>query len=143
MSKREKSAMGKFVLGALVGASVGVLLAPKKGSETRKDLKNKMNELLAKIKEIDLGDVKDNIENKINEIQEELKDLDKEKAIAIAKEKGAALKTKATELCELAKEKGTPVLEKCAKEVKEKTIKVVEEILKKLKEDENVKNDKK
>ncbi len=143
MSKSEKKGMGKFVLGALVGAGVGVLLAPKKGSETRKDLKNKMEELLAKAKEIDLNDVRDNIEQKINEIQSELKDLDKEKALAIAKEKGEVLKNKAVEVYELAKEKGTPVLEKCAKEVKEKTISVVEELLKKLKDEESKDNKKK
>ena len=140
MSKSEKKGMGKF---ALVGAGVGVLLAPKKGSETRKDLKNKMEELLAKAKEIDLNDVRDNIEQKINEIQSELKDLDKEKALAIAKEKGEVLKNKAVEVYELAKEKGTPVLEKCAKEVKEKTISVVEELLKKLKDEESKDNKKK
>ena len=142
MSKSGKKGMGKFVLGALVGASAGILLAPKKGSETRRDLKNKMDELLAKVKEIDLNDVRDNVEKKINEIQEELKDLDKEKVLKIAKEKGEALKKKAGEVYELAKEKGTPVLEKCAKEVKEKTINVVEELLKKLKNEETPKENK-
>ena len=42
MSKKEletkkKSGVGKFILGALVGAGLGVLFAPKAGSETRKD----------------------------------------------------------------------------------------------------------
>ena len=59
MSKKEletkkKSGVGKFILGALVGAGLGVLFAPKAGSETRKDLKNKMTELLNKAKEIDI-----------------------------------------------------------------------------------------
>lgn len=137
MSKCEKKGMGKFVLGALVGAGIGILFAPKKGSETREDLKKKLDELREKVKEIDLSDIRDNVENKINEIQEELKDLNKEKVLAIAKEKGEALKIKAGEVYELAKEKGTPVLEKCAKEVKEKTISVVEELLKKLKNEDN------
>lgn len=46
MSKKEikakkKNGVGKFVLGALVGAGLGVLLAPKSGSETREELKEK------------------------------------------------------------------------------------------------------
>ena len=133
---KNKKGLGKFVLGALVGASVGVLLAPKKGSETRTQLKNKFNELLQKAKEIDLNEARENIEQKIEDIQNELKDLDKEKALEIAKKKGEQIKKKAGEIYELAKEKGTPVVEKCADEVREKTIVVVEEILKKLKNED-------
>ena len=38
MSKRKLG----FLLGALIGTGAGVLLAPKTGSETRKDVKKKM-----------------------------------------------------------------------------------------------------
>lgn len=123
---------GKFLLGALVGAGLGILFAPKAGSETRKELGDKMKELLAKAKEIDVEEVKVNITNKIEELKEELKDLDKEKVMAIAKEKGNAIKKKANELVELAKEKGTPALEKAADEVRAKAIDVVKEVLNKL-----------
>lgn len=133
MSKKGK---GKFVLGALIGAGIGMLFAPKKGSETRTELKEKFEELLVKAKDIDLNEVKENIEKKLNEIQEELSNLDKEKALDIAREKGELLKNKAIEVYDLAKEKGTPVLANCAKEVREKTIKAVEELLDKLKEKE-------
>lgn len=123
---------GKFLLGALVGAGLGILFAPKAGSETRKELGDKMKELLAKAKEIDVEEVKVNITNKIAEIKDELKDLDKEKALAIAKEKGNQIKDKANELVALAKEKGTPALEKAADEVREKAIVVVKEVLDRL-----------
>ena len=63
MSKKElktkKSGAGKFILGALVGAGLGVLFAPKSGSETRKELMDKMKDLLKKAKEIDIDEVKD------------------------------------------------------------------------------------
>lgn len=138
MSKdcKKKKHVGKFVLGAAIGATMGVLFAPKRGSETRKDLKNKIDELMGKVKEIDLEDVKEAIETKIDELKCELEDLDKEKVLKVAKEKGNQLKTKATELYDLAVEKGTPVLQKAADEVRQKTIDAVEEILKKLKDSE-------
>ena len=62
MSKKEtcakKSGAGKFLLGAAVGAGLGILFAPKAGSETRRDLKKKMDELVKKVKEIDVDEVK-------------------------------------------------------------------------------------
>ena len=49
------------------------------------------------------------------------------------------LKVKANELFELAKEKGTPVVEKAAAEVREKAIQVTKEVLKKLENKESKK----
>jgi len=132
--KKKKSGLGKFVLGALVGAGLGVLFAPKAGSETRKELKEKMTDLLNKAKEIDMDDVKDSIALKVEEIKLELSDLDGEKVLKIAKKKGNDIKNKCEELVELAKQKGTPILEKAANEVREKTIEAVREILEKLEE---------
>ena len=45
MSK--KSGAGKFVLGAVVGATVGLLFAPKSGKENRKAIKEKADDLIA------------------------------------------------------------------------------------------------
>ena len=137
MSKEKKGCgLGKFVLGAAVGAGLGILKKKKKGSETREDLKKKINELLAKVKEIDAEDVKEAIETKIAEIKDELEDLDKEKALKIAKQKAADIKKKSEELVNLAVEKGTPVLQKAADEVRQKAIVVVKEVLKRLEKEE-------
>lgn len=84
MSKKKKG-FGKFLAGALVGAGLGVLFAPKKGSETRKELKLKMDELICKLKEVDVDEVRNEVECKITEIKNELADLDKEKVLKIAK----------------------------------------------------------
>lgn len=139
--KVNKKGFGKFLAGAVIGAGLGVLFAPKAGSETRCELKQKMNELVNKAKEIDLDEVKDNITLKIDEIKEELSDLDKEKVLKIANKKSNEIKVKCEELVELAKDKGTPILENAANEVREKTIEAVKEILEKLEEsDKKAKN---
>lgn len=128
----KKSSVGKFILGALVGAGLGVLFAPKAGSETRKELKDKMTDLINKAKDIDMEEIKEKIASKVEEIKEELDDLDGEKVLKIAKKKGNEIKEKCEELVEFAKEKGTPILENAANEVREKTIEAVKEILEKL-----------
>lgn len=134
MKNNKKKGLGKFLFGAAIGTGLGMLFAPKKGEETRKDLSEKIDELLKKAKEIDADEVKENIEEKINEIKLELEDLDKEKALKIAKEKAKKIKEKAEELVDYAVEKGTPVLEKTSVAVKEKAIEVTKEVLKKLEE---------
>lgn len=137
MSKEKKSGIGKFIAGAAVGAGLGILFAPKKGSETRKDLKNKLDELIGKAKEIDVEEVKEEFFKKVDEVKKGLEDLDKEKVLKIAKKKGEELKQKSEELLALAKEKGTPVLEKVANDVREKAILVIKEVLEKLENDKN------
>ena len=124
MSKERRFGLGKFVLGAAVGAGLGVLFAPKKGEETRKELKAKLDEIVAQAKKIDIQEVKNEFNKKVEEIKMELVDLDKEK--------GDALKTKAQELVDLAVEKGTPVLKKTANDILENVIKVSKETQKKL-----------
>ena len=131
MSKNSKG-IGKFVVGAALGAGLGILFAPKKGSETRELLKKKMTELTNHIRNIDVEEVKEEFEKKVNEIRMELVDLDKEKVLEIAKEKCNDLKVKTQELVELAKDKGTPVLRDTAKDLLETVVKVSKETIKKL-----------
>jgi gas vesicle protein len=130
MSK--KSGFGKFLAGAAIGAGLGILFAPKKGSETRADLKAKIDDLVKQVKKIDLEEVKEEFEVKLENLKAELADLDKEKVLEIAKEKALELKDKAQDLVDLAIEKGTPILRDMAEEVRLKTIDVTKEVLKKL-----------
>ncbi len=136
MSKEKKSGIGKFVAGAAIGAGLGILFAPKKGSETRALLKEKMNDLVNQIKNIDVEEVKEEFNQKLEEVKRDLADLDKEKVLEIAKEKALQIKDKAQELVDLAIDKGTPVLRDAAEDVRLKAIDVTKEVLKKLEEGE-------
>ena len=136
MSKEKHSGLGTFLAGAAIGAGLGILFAPRKGSETRAALKAKINDLVAQIKNIDMEEVKEEFSRKVEEIKEGLADLDKEKVLEIAKEKATQLKEKAQELVDLAIDKGTPMLRDAAEEVRLKAIDVTKDVLKKLEKGE-------
>jgi len=132
MSKGKKTGIWKFLTGAAIGAGLGILFAPKEGSETRRELKQKMDELIAKVKDIDIEEVKEEVENKIAEIKASLDDLDKEKVLKVAKKKAKDIEEATKKLVQYAVDKGTPVLEDAANAVREKAIDVTKDVLKKL-----------
>ncbi|WP_296645747.1 YtxH domain-containing protein [Romboutsia sp. 13368] len=63
MSKRKGSFL---LLGAFIGFIAGLFLAPKKGSELRKDAKNKIDEIKENPKEVLQGTFED-VKGKIND----------------------------------------------------------------------------
>ena len=130
MSK--KSGIGKLLLGLGAGVGLGVLFAPKKGSETRADIKNKATELANKVKELDVEEVKDHIEDKLEEIKKELDDLDKEKVLKIAKKKSEEIKKQVEELYENAKDKATPVVNDAIEALRVQAVNVTKKVLDKL-----------
>ena len=129
---KKKKGLGKLLAGVALGTGLGVLFAPKKGSETRAQLKEKLDEMIARLKDVDAEDVKETIETKIYEIKEELADLDKEKVLKVAKKKAKLIQDMAEELVDYEIDKGTPVLEKTANSIREKAIDVTKEVLDKL-----------
>lgn len=127
-----KKGLGKFVAGAAIGAGLGLLFAPKKGKDLRNDLKDKIDELANKVKEIDPEELKDEFDLRVSEIKDLLEDLDKEKVLKIAKKKGNDIKKKTDELVDLAVKKGTPILKNAAEEMRDKTVEVTKDVLEKL-----------
>ncbi len=139
-----KSGLGKFLAGLAVGVGLGVLFAPQKGSETQKELKAKIDELLAKARETDVDDVREAVEAKAFEIKLLISELDKEKTLKMAKQKAKKARDLAEELVDYSVEKGTPVVQKMADNVRAKAIEATEEVLQKLEEkDQQAKNKKK
>ena len=140
MSRENKGGFGKSIGGLAIGAGLGLLFAPDKRTNTRKVLKKKVDELLDKLREVDLDEVKDELLFKAETLQAELATLDKEKAKDLALEQAQKIKEKAEELYKYAIEKSTPVVEKAADEVRKQALKVVKEIQEKLEEDGKKKN---
>ena len=123
----------ELIIGSIViGTLIGMLFAPKSGEALRKDLKSKLDEFITEAKKIDLEEVKKDFLDKLDDLKNDLEDLDKEKVLEIAKEKSEAVKEKSLELLDYAKEKGTPVLEKMADDIRLKAINVTKDVLKKL-----------
>lgn len=132
MKKNSLKKVASVGVGAIVGAGLGVLLAPKSGKETRKELADKVHNLLDKVKDLDKDDVKKEFKSKIEEIELDIKNLDNEKVLSIAKDKADLVINKVNNLVEMAQEKGNAKIEKCADELRVKAIDVTKKVLNKL-----------
>lgn len=76
MPKSVNSVVKKVgVVASAVGAGVlaGLMLAPKSGKETRKDIKNKLDETKDNI-ETKVGEMKDDIKEKSENVKKDVKD---------------------------------------------------------------------
>ena len=134
MSNNRGSGWGKFFLGAAVGAGLALLFAPQSGKETRQMLWNKMVYLKKKLEEIEPEDVKNKAVKIMDDIKTSITELDKEKVKEVLQEKSLQVIAKADELITLAKEKGTPMFQRTAYDIKEKTSNVLKDMADKLDE---------
>jgi len=134
-----KKGFGKILAGVGIGLGLGFLIAPKSGEDTRKELKEKLDEMINRVKNMDSNEVKTQIETKVGNLRADLENLDKEKVLESAKKKAKEIQEKATDLLDYAVEKGTPILEKTAATVKEKALVFTREVVKKLESEEPTK----
>ncbi len=130
--KEKKKTVGTLVTGTLVGAGLGILFAPKKGEDTRKEIKDKCKKVSKKVKNLDKEDVVEFVENAKKEIQKDIEDLKNEKALDKVKEKANEIKVRCDEVLETAKTAGNNALEKGVRDFKSKTVKVLQEMIDKL-----------
>ena len=89
---------GKFIAGIGIGTVVGMLFAPKKGSELRGDLKEKSQELYDKTQNMTKEDVKTLVNNTIEEIKLAIDEFDMEEFKDTTSTKLSEVKEKLEEL---------------------------------------------
>lgn len=130
----KKSKLGALVAGIGIGAAAGLLLAPKSGEETRKDIRKKAKQIGKKVKDIDLNQVKEDLVKEFDKFKNEMKDMDKDKAMKLAKEQGTKLLAKCENLITMAKEKSAPMIEKTGKDIKKKLSEMLADASEKLSE---------
>lgn len=136
-----KKGMGKFLIGAGIGAAITALFTTEKGKEYQAKISSMCEEMIKKVRELDSKEVKENIENKIADIKNELADLDKEKVKEKAKKLAKDIEVKTKELAKYAKEKGTPVMEEMAENLRVEAVKATKAVLNKLEKSKKTKKE--
>lgn len=95
--------IGKFIAGVGIGTVIGMLLAPKKGSELRQDLKDKSQELYDKAQNMTKEDIETLVNNTIEEIKQAIEEFDLDEFKEATGAKLSNLKDKLEQLANLIK----------------------------------------
>lgn len=129
MKKDKAKIVGAMVGGALIGGAAGILFAPKKGSETREDIKNTINNILEKTKAIDKDSIKKYVEKRLEELNKDLVKLDELDSYKKAKKQAKKIIKKIDKLIKYTTKKGISDFDDLVEELKEKAEEISEEIL--------------
>ena len=127
-----KGGLKDVLLGVGVGVCIGALLTPRTGEENRKLLKEKAQGAIKKVKSIDYEALKEKLYDDFYNLKDEIANMDRDKAIALAKEKGAEIEAKADKIIASAIENGKPKVEKALVELKKKVAVVLKDLSEKL-----------
>lgn len=96
--------IGKFILGLGIGAATGLLLAPKKGSELREDIKRESLKAYDQLKNMTKEDVEAMLGQTIETVKKSVDEFDLDVFKETTKEKLSDLETKLEEFANRVKE---------------------------------------
>ncbi len=128
--KKQKLKIGAALgIGAVIGGTLGILFAPKKGSETREEIKMCFVNLKDKIMNVDEEKIKKHIEKKLDCIDVELAKLEMIDSYKQAKKQAKKVVKQINKLIDYTKKKGMSEFEDLILDLKDKASEISEEIL--------------
>ncbi len=129
MKKENVKIMAALTGGIVLGGTLGVLFAPRKGSETREKIKLTFVNLKNKVSKIEEEDIKYYIEKKLNEIDDDIEVLEGTLEFKKAKKQAKKIIKKINKLIDYTTKKGYDEFEDLITDLKEKASEISEEIL--------------
>lgn len=129
MKKENIKIMAALTGGIVLGGTLGVLFAPRKGSETREKIKLTFVNLKNKVSKIEEEDIKYYIEKKLNEIDDDIEVLEGTLEFKKAKKQAKKVIKKINKLIDYTTKKGYDEFEDLITDLKEKASEISEEIL--------------
>ena len=129
MKKDKTKVLAALTGGALLGAGIGVLFAPNKGSETRKKIKESFINLQKKVSSIDEESIQDYVNKKLDEIDREINKLELTNEYKKAKRQAKRVIKKIDKLISYMSKKGLDEFEDLIEDLKDKANDISEEIL--------------
>ena len=129
MKKENVKIMAALTGGIVLGGTLGVLFAPRKGSETREKIKLTFVNLKNKVSKIEEEDIKYYIEKKLNEIDDDIEVLEGTLEFKKAKRQAKKVIKKINKLIDYTTKKGYDEFEDLITDLKEKASEISEEIL--------------
>ena len=129
MKKENVKIMAALTGGIVLGGTLGVLFAPRKGSETREKIKLTFVNLKNKVSKIEDEDIKYYIEKKLNEIDDDIEVLEGTLEFKKAKKQAKKVIKKINKLIDYTTKKGYDEFEDLITDLKEKASEISEEIL--------------
>lgn len=129
MKKENVKIMAALTGGIVLGGTLGVLFAPRKGSETREKIKLTFINLKNKVSKIEEEDIKYYIEKKLNEIDDDIEVLEGTLEFKKAKKQAKKVIKKINKLIDYTTKKGYDEFEDLITDLKEKASEISEEIL--------------
>lgn len=129
MKKENIKVLTALTSGVIIGGTLGILFAPRKGSETREKIKESFTNIKDKVLNINEDDVRHYIEKKLNEIDEDIEILDNTFEYKKAKKRAKKVIKKINKLISYTTKKGYDEFESLISDLKENADELSEEIL--------------